>query len=80
MPASASALVARPAPRGTLTEAHAWMITSFGAGNAGSSALAGTLVHLTSPATAFVSTAPCGAAAAGCSLAGTFRPSSETPW
>lgn len=55
--ASAFALVARPAPEGTLTEAHAWMITAFGAGNAGGSALAGTLADLASPAAAFVSTA-----------------------
>ncbi|AUH39997.1 MFS transporter [Streptomyces sp. CMB-StM0423] len=61
--ASAFALVARLAPRGTLTEAHAWMITSFGAGNAAGSALAGTLVDLASAATAFLATALCAAIA-----------------
>ncbi|GAO11158.1 putative major facilitator superfamily transporter [Streptomyces lydicamycinicus] len=66
--ASAFALVAGLAPEGTLTEAHAWMITSFGAGNAGGSALAGTLVDLTSPTAAFAAAALCGAAAASLSF------------
>lgn len=52
--ASAFALVARIAPTGTLTEAHAWMITSFGVGNAVGSGLAGTLLDLTSVPAAFV--------------------------
>ncbi|GGQ19932.1 hypothetical protein GCM10010140_57900 [Streptosporangium pseudovulgare] len=56
-PASAFALVARLAPEGTLTEAHAWVITALGAGNAGGSALAGTLADPASPAAAFVSAA-----------------------
>ncbi|MDA3630457.1 MFS transporter [Saccharopolyspora sp. WRP15-2] len=51
--ASAFALIARMAPEGTLTEAHAWMITSFGVGNALGSAAAGTLLDLVSPAAAF---------------------------
>ncbi|WP_187352102.1 MFS transporter [Allosaccharopolyspora coralli] len=34
-------LIAQLAPEGTITEAHAWMITAFGAGNATGSALAG---------------------------------------
>ncbi|GAA2803165.1 MFS transporter [Saccharopolyspora taberi] len=51
--ASEFALIARMAPAGTLTEAHAWMITSFGVGNAVGSALAGTALDLVSPAAAF---------------------------
>ncbi|MBE9374748.1 MFS transporter [Saccharopolyspora sp. HNM0983] len=35
------ALIGQLAPEGTITEAHAWMITAFGAGNAAGSALAG---------------------------------------
>ncbi|GAU69184.1 putative major facilitator superfamily transporter [Streptomyces sp. NBRC 110611] len=68
--ASAFALVARLAPAGTLTEAHAWMITSFGAGNAGGSALAGTLVDLASPAVAFAAAALCATAAVALSPGG----------
>ncbi|GAA4616146.1 MFS transporter [Saccharopolyspora hordei] len=52
--ASAFALIARMAPEGTLTEAHAWMITSFGVGNALGSAAAGTLLDLVAPWAAFV--------------------------
>lgn len=52
--ASAFALIARIAPKGTLTEAHAWMITSFGVGNAVGSALAGTLLDLVSIPAAFL--------------------------
>ncbi|MBF6331127.1 MFS transporter [Nocardia transvalensis] len=62
--ASAFALIARMAPEGTLTEAHAWMITSFGVGNAIGSALAGTLLELTTVRTAFVLAAVFGCAAA----------------
>ncbi|MDA3642975.1 MFS transporter [Saccharopolyspora indica] len=57
--ASAFALIARMAPEGTLTEAHAWMITSFGVGNALGSAAAGTLLDLVSPAAAFVLATAC---------------------
>ena len=52
--ASGFALIARMAPTGTLTEAHAWMITSFGVGNAAGSAVAGSLLDLVSVPAAFV--------------------------
>ncbi|MEY8038245.1 MFS transporter [Saccharopolyspora cebuensis] len=42
------ALVGRLAPAGTITEAHAWMITAFGAGNAAGSAAAGLAADLAS--------------------------------
>ncbi|WP_461145074.1 MFS transporter [Salinifilum aidingensis] len=52
--ASAFALVAAMAPEGTITEAHAWMITSFGVGNAAGSALAGVVLDLAMASPAFV--------------------------
>ncbi len=58
--ASAFALVARMAPEGTITEAHSWMITSFGVGNAVGSAVAGTLIDLITPAAAFLVAAASG--------------------
>ncbi|PSK88957.1 putative MFS family arabinose efflux permease [Murinocardiopsis flavida] len=61
--ASSFALVARIAPEGTLTEAHAWMITSFGVGNAVGSALAGTVLDLSVPAVVFAIAAGAGCAA-----------------
>ncbi|MQA94996.1 MAG: MFS transporter [Streptosporangiales bacterium] len=66
--ASAFALVARMAPEGTLTEAHAWMITSFGVGNAVGSALAGTLLDLVSVPSAFTLAAATGCLAAALAL------------
>lgn len=52
--ASAFSLVARIAPEGTLTEAHAWMITSFGVGNAVGSAFAGAALDTAPPAVTFL--------------------------
>lgn len=57
--ASAFALVARMAPEGTLTEAHAWMITSFGVGNAVGSAVAGLVLDAGSVAGVFVLAVGC---------------------
>lgn len=40
------ALIGELAPHGTITEAHAWMITAFGAGNAAGSAVAGVVADV----------------------------------
>ncbi|MEV0051365.1 MFS transporter [Saccharopolyspora shandongensis] len=72
--ASAFALIARMAPDGTLTEAHAWMITSFGVGNAIGSALAGTLLDVASARSAFVLATAAAAASALMALPHLLRP------
>lgn len=51
---SSFALVARIAPPGTLTESHAWMITSFGVGYAAGTGLAGTVIDAIDTPTAFL--------------------------
>lgn len=72
--ASAFALVARLAPHGTVTEAHAWMITSFGVGNAAGSAVAGLAIDTVAAQAALGAGVCFAAGAAGLTAVTLLRP------